>query len=57
MKGAPERVWEKCNYIFTNGKTIPIDDMIRENYNLANKTFAKNGERVLGFARILLRKD
>ena len=57
IKGAPERIWKKCNYIYVNNQTKIIDETIQENFRNANTTFAKNGERVLGFARILLRKD
>lgn len=40
-----------------NNKPTPIDDRIRKNFDDANEHFARNGERVLGFAWILLKKN
>jgi sodium/potassium-transporting ATPase subunit alpha len=57
IKGAPERIWKKCGYMLTNGKTTKIDKKIEESFDKANEHFARNGERVLGFARILLKKE
>lgn len=57
MKGAPERIWAKCGYLHKDGKAIKIDDGIQKNFDDANEHFARNGERVLGFARILLKKN
>lgn len=57
MKGAPERVWKKCNYVYSNGEKKVIDEQVQESFAQANKIFAKNGERVLGFCRLLLKKN
>lgn len=57
MKGAPERVWKKCGYNYMDGDKRKIDERVIKNYEDSNEHFAKNGERVLGFARILLKKD
>jgi sodium/potassium-transporting ATPase subunit alpha len=57
MKGAPERVWDKCKYVLADGKGKLIDESVQESYDEANKVYAKNGERVLGFARLLLKKS
>lgn len=57
MKGAPERVWKKCGYNYMDGEKRKIDDRVIKNFDDSNEHFAKNGERVLGFARILLKKD
>jgi sodium/potassium-transporting ATPase subunit alpha len=56
LKGAPERIWEKSSFTFANGKEVRIDDSIQAEFAKTNKICALNGERVLGFARLLLRK-
>ena len=38
MKGAPERILEKCSSILINGKEQPIDESILEIYNMAYAT-------------------
>lgn len=57
MKGAPEWIWEKCKYLLINNKSVEIDKMYIERFELANWNFALEGERVLGFSRILLSKS
>jgi len=57
MKGAPERIWDKCTRVLVNGQEATINDLEREEFAKANKVFAKNGERVLGFARLRLPKS
>ena len=57
MKGAPERIYEKCKRIFCQGEEKEINEEMNNNFLEANKSFAKNGERVLGFARLLLPKS
>lgn len=56
IKGAPEHMWARCTQIFANGTTTPITPAINQSFLDANKVFAKNGERVLGFARMRLPK-
>ena len=57
LKGAPEIIWKRCKKVLRNGKDVPIDSEIQAAFALANKQYAKNGERVLGFARMCLPKD
>ncbi|XP_065323368.1 sodium/potassium-transporting ATPase subunit alpha-B-like isoform X2 [Gordionus sp. m RMFG-2023] len=49
MKGAPERVLERCTTILIDGKEIPITDKIKEDFNTAYLELGGMGERVLGF--------
>lgn len=49
MKGAPEIVFKKCTSMMVNGVEQPMSEHHRSEFRKANKTFAKNGERVLGF--------
>ena len=54
IKGAPEHMWARCTQIFAGGQTVQITPEINNNFTEANTVFAKNGERVLGFARMRL---
>jgi sodium/potassium-transporting ATPase subunit alpha len=54
LKGAPERVLNRCNKILIRGEERDFDDELREEVNLANESFGKMGERVLAFARCQL---
>ena len=54
MKGAPERILNRCSKILINGEERDFDQAYREEVNLANDTFGKMGERVLAFARFKL---
>jgi len=54
MKGAPERIWGRCSKILINGDEQEIDDFWGEQFDKANVTLGKNGERVLAFASIYL---
>ncbi|MFH1664095.1 MAG: cation-translocating P-type ATPase [archaeon] len=49
-KGAPETILEKCGFIQKNGKTEKISKEEIEKILNANKQFAGNALRVLGFA-------
>jgi len=40
-----------------NNKPTPLDERIKKNFDYANEHFARNGERVLGFGWILLKKN
>jgi len=57
LKGAPERVWDQCSYIMIDGKPEILDEYWRDKIEEANKTFAKMGQRVLGFANMVLPKE
>jgi sodium/potassium-transporting ATPase subunit alpha len=51
LKGAPEKVLNRCSKILIRGEERDFDDELREEVNLANDSFGKMGERVLAFAR------
>ena len=50
LKGAPERVWDKCTKVLHKGKEIPLDHEQMKLIKDANVNFAKGGQRILGFA-------
>ena len=50
MKGAPERIIEKCTTYILHGKEKPINLTFKRNLENANKCFALKGERVIGLA-------
>src|SRR2546429_327361 len=50
MKGAPERILERCNTIvLQNGEEIEIDQKARDGFDAAYVELGSLGERVLGF--------
>jgi len=51
MKGAPERILNRCSKILVNGVEKPFDDFAKKEVNEANDQFGRLGERVLAFAR------
>jgi len=57
LKGAPERVVNRCSTILMNVhkdgtcKEDPLDDVMNKQITAANKKFGGSGERVLAFAR------
>ncbi|KAI5747020.1 hypothetical protein M8J77_010290 [Diaphorina citri] len=57
MKGAPERILDKCSTIFINGKEKVLDEEMREAFNNAYYELGGLGERVLGFCDLLLPAD
>jgi len=50
VKGAPERIIERCEYELINGKKEKLDDESREKLIKVYENMAKQGLRVLGFA-------
>lgn len=48
MKGAPERIFDRCTSILIDGREEPINDYWRENFNKAYMDLGGLGERVLG---------
>ena len=54
MKGAPERIMERCQKILVNGQTIPFDEEYKRYCNEAYETLGGMGERVLGFCDLRL---
>jgi len=53
MKGAPERIWDRCDFMLVDGSPQPIDQF-RESYDNDIRGLMEQGERVLGFAYIEL---
>lgn len=50
LKGAPERVLQKCKYIMIKGERLPLTPEWEEQYTHAYEGLGGLGERVLGFA-------
>ena len=48
MKGAPEKVLEKCSTIMVNGQEQPLDKSTSEAFHTAYMELGGLGERVLG---------
>merc|ERR1712106_184085 len=57
MKGAPERILDRCSTTFCNGEEKPIDDEMKEDFNNACLELGGLGERVLGFCDYMLPSD
>ncbi|XP_072250055.1 sodium/potassium-transporting ATPase subunit alpha-3b isoform X1 [Leuresthes tenuis] len=57
MKGAPERILERCSTIMLQGKEQPMDEELKEAFNNAYMELGGLGERVLGFCHLLLPED
>ncbi|XP_063318953.1 sodium/potassium-transporting ATPase subunit alpha-2 [Pelmatolapia mariae] len=54
MKGAPERILDRCNTIMIQGQEEPMDEMWREAFQSAYLELGGLGERVLGFCHLNL---
>ena len=54
MKGAPERILDRCTSILVNGEEKPLDDKWKEAFNNAYLELGGLGERVLGFCDLRL---
>lgn len=52
MKGAPERVMDRCDSLLTNKGIVPFDEAARSMVNEQLQYMMERGERVLGFARL-----
>lgn len=50
-KGAPDEILKKCVSAEVEGKTLPLDDALREQILAGNKAMADNALRVLAAAR------
>lgn len=50
LKGAPERVMQKCSRILIDGAAVPLTEEWISRYNEAYESLGAIGERVLGFA-------
>eukprot|EP00090_Calanus_glacialis_P021707 TRINITY_DN334_c0_g1_i1.p1 TRINITY_DN334_c0_g1~~TRINITY_DN334_c0_g1_i1.p1 ORF type:complete len:1006 (-),score=259.03 TRINITY_DN334_c0_g1_i1:216-3233(-) len=57
MKGAPERILERCSTIVVNGKELPMTAQWKESFETAYMELGGLGERVLGFCDFVLPKD
>ncbi|VDK63487.1 unnamed protein product [Gongylonema pulchrum] len=49
MKGAPERILDRCTTIMLNGEVVPLDHNRRKRFEEAYLQLGGMGERVLGF--------
>ncbi|KAM8926977.1 potassium-transporting ATPase alpha chain 2 [Pelodytes ibericus] len=57
MKGAPERILEKCSTIMIGGKEQPLNDTMQDAFQTAYMELGGLGERVLGFCHLYLPED
>lgn len=57
MKGAPERILDRCSTIFISGKEKVLDEEMKEAFNNAYLELGGLGERVLGFCDLMLPSD
>uniref|UniRef100_A0A8C8HYZ6 Sodium/potassium-transporting ATPase subunit alpha n=1 Tax=Oncorhynchus tshawytscha TaxID=74940 RepID=A0A8C8HYZ6_ONCTS len=57
MKGAPERILERCSTILVRGQELPLDEQWREAFQTAYMDLGSLGERVLGFCHIYLNEN
>ncbi|KAM3146830.1 hypothetical protein pb186bvf_000984 [Paramecium bursaria] len=53
-KGAPERIWDLCDKVRVKGVSVNKDRSWDSKFNQINLQYGKNGERVLGFAKLHL---
>merc|ERR1711981_1280908 len=57
MKGAPERILERCSTIVVDGKELQMTDEWKDAFNSAYMELGGLGERVLGFCDFMLPAD
>lgn len=57
MKGAPERILDRCSTIFVGGKEKVLDEEMKEAFNNAYLELGGLGERVIGFCDYKLPLD
>merc|ERR1719430_2601520 len=57
MKGAPERILERCSSIVVDGQERPLNDEWKDAFNTAYMELGGLGERVLGFCDFMLPAD
>merc|ERR1711990_947083 len=57
MKGAPERILDRCTNILLHGEEVPLDEGMKEAFNNAYLELGGLGERVLGFCHYYLPAD
>ncbi|XP_062961528.1 sodium/potassium-transporting ATPase subunit alpha-1 [Cynocephalus volans] len=54
MKGAPERILDRCSSILVHGKEQPLDEELKDAFQNAYLELGGLGERVLGFCHLFL---
>ncbi|XP_070597971.1 sodium/potassium-transporting ATPase subunit alpha-1 [Erythrolamprus reginae] len=54
MKGAPERILDRCSSILMHGKEVPLDEEAKDAFQNAYLELGGLGERVLGFCHLSL---
>ncbi|XP_026550245.1 potassium-transporting ATPase alpha chain 1-like, partial [Notechis scutatus] len=57
MKGAPERILERCSTIMIKGQELALDEQWREAFQTAYMDLGGLGERVLGFCHLYLHQN
>merc|ERR1739838_292922 len=57
MKGAPERILDRCSTIVVEGKEYPMNDEWKASFETAYMELGGLGERVLGFCDFMLPAD
>jgi len=57
MKGAPERILDRCSTILINGKEEELTQEWKDRFNRAYMELGGLGERVLGFCDLFLESD
>ena len=57
MKGAPERILDRCSTILINGKEEKLSQEWKDRFNRAYMELGGLGERVLGFCDLMLETD
>uniref|UniRef100_A0A8C2ZKE4 ATPase Na+/K+ transporting subunit alpha 3a n=1 Tax=Cyclopterus lumpus TaxID=8103 RepID=A0A8C2ZKE4_CYCLU len=57
MKGAPERILDRCSTILIQGKEQPMDEELKESFQNAYMELGGLGERVLGFCHVMMPED
>ena len=57
LKGAPEKILDKCSYFLFEGKVYELDKKTKTEFEAINDSLARRGERVLGFAQLEMGKD
>ncbi|MBN3322248.1 AT1A2 ATPase, partial [Atractosteus spatula] len=57
MKGAPERILDRCSTILIHGQEVPLDEDMKDAFQNAYLELGGLGERVLGFCHYHLSPD
>ncbi|XP_029428993.1 potassium-transporting ATPase alpha chain 2 [Rhinatrema bivittatum] len=57
MKGAPERILDRCSTIMMGGKEQALDEEMKQAFQTAYMELGGLGERVLGFCHLYLPED